>query len=107
MWVAKAALVVRALQSHHNTAQTALYFLPIRCLVVSSGRLLFALFSRYMIKALMQILIFNFQKMRRLILNEQHENIIHLEFQKHNAEVQELLLGQIILIPNLNGTCFL
>lgn len=68
---------------------------------------LFALFSRYMIKALMQILIFNFQKMRRLILNKQRENRIHLEFQKCNAGVQELLSGQIILIPNLNGACFL
>lgn len=55
----------------------------------------------------MQILIFNFQKMRRLILNKQRENRIHLEFQKCNAGVQELLSGQIILIPNLNGACFL
>lgn len=75
--------------------------------VVSTGRFLFAVFSRYVIKTLMQILIFNFYKMSRLTLNEQHENIMPLEFQKCNAGIQELLLGQIIFVPGLNPPCFL
>lgn len=40
-------------------------------------------------------------------MGEQHERIMPLECQKFNAEIQALLLGQIILISNLNLTCFL
>lgn len=39
--------------------------------------------------------------MRGIILGEQHEHIMPLERQKFNAEIQALLLGQIILISNL------